>query len=69
MGSGYVKVKSYLRPVDTPDQIRARDDRLIPPLRLLLTAPSPSSPSVAAAAISVASGISIDFSPAMTGST
>jgi hypothetical protein len=64
MGSRYVKVESHLRPVDVPDQIRAPDDRLIPPLRLLLSAPSPSSHSVAAAAISAASGISIDSSPA-----
>jgi hypothetical protein len=68
IGNAYVEVKSYFRPVDTPDQIRARDDRLIPPLRLLLSAPSPSSHSVAAAAISAASGISTDSSPATTGS-
>jgi AraC-like DNA-binding protein len=37
MRRGKVKTTSYLRPVDTPNQIRARDERLIPPLRLLST--------------------------------
>jgi hypothetical protein len=32
MGSAAIKIRSYLRPVDTPDQIRARNERLIPPL-------------------------------------
>jgi hypothetical protein len=37
MGRGKVKTTSYLRPVDTPNQIRARKERLIPPLRPLST--------------------------------
>jgi hypothetical protein len=37
IGRGKVKTRSYLRPVDTPNLIRAHNERLIPPLRLLPT--------------------------------
>jgi hypothetical protein len=66
MGRGKVKTTSHLRPVDTPNQIRARNERLIPPLRLL---PSPSPPSAAnVSATSAAPVIGIGFIPATTGS-
>jgi hypothetical protein len=65
MGRGKVKTTSHLRPVDPPNQIRARNERLIHPLRLVPTCRTLSAADVATT--SAAPAIGIGFIHATTG--